>query len=40
MKFDFWLDLPKALANILKEDMSKDDEEMLKSLGSTEVTLY
>jgi hypothetical protein len=37
MKFDFWLDLPKALANILKEDMSKDDEEMLKSLRSTEV---
>ena len=36
MKFDFWLDLPKALVSICKETMTNEDEEYYRILQRSE----
>jgi hypothetical protein len=40
MKFDFWFDLPKALANIIEENLTREEVEYTNVLlRSSEVSL-
>jgi hypothetical protein len=33
--FDFWFDLPKALSNIVEENLSKEEMEYVSILSTT-----